>query len=261
MQHTNPKRPIVFVDGQYRPIATFTPKVSKNMKLQPPFQLQLSQNHYRPIIPWDQVAPEKRQRIEIALRNRAPPSNELSAAQLIKKFPKLSEARNRRFVAWDIEASQNVGEDESFCEGEGQESYAVGMAFYTDEFPDVPQTNATMAYDGEKCIAYLSFWGKGCLNRFIDFLNLNAMAFKDSTFFAHNAGKYDVPMLMREAFFKRDPKVGPIVMGEKCTCVNGKWISFQIQCVPSEAVINFRDSNALIMGPLDKLCKDTDAPI
>ena len=180
INHSNPKRQLILYDGQNRPIATFTPqnikseKTLKEMLARPPLNMQTSQNHYRPMIPWSEMPPEKRQRIESALQAQAPKSNELIKAQIIKKFPKLSETRNRKFVSWDIEASQNVGVGDAMHESEdGQKAYAVGLAFYTSEFPEAPKGSTAM--DGDLMITYISFWGLDCLERFIEFLNVNGL--------------------------------------------------------------------------------------
>lgn len=101
--HSKP-RPIVRIyDGQFLLLREWKPDT---VTMQTPvFEIQRSQNHYRPMIRWSDLDPTMHQRIEKALVAKDQTKPEIDKARKIRETFKAKETRNRRFVAWDLETS------------------------------------------------------------------------------------------------------------------------------------------------------------
>ena len=98
------------------------------------------------------------------------------------------------------------------------------------------------------------FWGLDCVEQFIKFLSDNGKIFKGFTLYAHNGGKYDIPLivdrvLVRSKLFQ--------ILGKECIELNNAWIGFGIMSIADNSFkIKFKDSYKLLPGSLDKLTKD-----
>ena len=98
------------------------------------------------------------------------------------------------------------------------------------------------------------FWGLDCLQQMTKFLSDNEEIFSGITLYAHNGGKYDLPLAVEKAFLKTEYFK---IQGNKCIELNNSWIGFSLQSRNSRKFrINFRDSMVLLTGSLEKLCKD-----
>ena len=256
VQHSKPKQGLRIYDGQYQLIEEIMPECKskntvKRLKKSPieVIELQRSQNHWRPLIRWDTMDAVRATQIRSALASKATEPPPIITAQPIIKFFNGDKERNRRMVAWDIETTANDS-----CEFK---SYAAGLAWYRSAFDDSMPPGCVPYFDDDKEMLYVSFWGLDCLQRMVAFIAAHQTYFADSTFYAHNGGTFDLPMLLREHLFDFD---GAVIEGEKCTILNGRWIGFQVLFLDHESRIYFRDSLALIAGSLDKLTKEYNVP-
>ena len=256
VEHSRPKRTLKIYDGQFKLLEEMKPackteKAAKRLKESDVvIELQRSENHYRPLFRWDTIPDELADRIRKALTSRAPDHKQLKTAQPIIKHFQGEDTRNRRMISWDLEATTDA--DSQF------KCYAVGMAWYRSVYDNSLEPVGCTAYmDGDQEMLYMSWWGLDALQKMIEFVVAYQKYFAESTFYAHNGGKFDLPMLLREHLFQFD---GAIIEGEKCTILNGRWIGFQVLFLEHETRIYFRDSLALLAGSLDKLTKEYNVP-
>merc|ERR1711965_68248 len=99
----------------------------------------------------------------------------------------------------------------------------------------------------------MSWWGEHCLWEMFTFLADHQKYFDGCTLYAHNGGKFDIVLLLRECLFKFERLR---ITGEKCVINNGRWIGFEVLFLEDEKKIYFRDSLAMIAGKLEKLLID-----
>lgn len=146
----------------------------------------------------------------------------------------------RSYAAYDIEAAPD---SKSIFK-----AYAVGFAF-----------NWLQA-DGNLAIEYVDFWGEDCVDQFLDYLADNIHIFKDYVLYAHNSGKFDQNILLREGLCTHQSrrKGGFSINGKKCIEVDGRWIDFNIYASGplGGGSIIFRDSSAMLPGTLGDLTKE-----
>lgn len=144
----------------------------------------------------------------------------------IVKFPSTKEVEYDRdmYIAYDIETYN--------CGG-FHKAYKIGLA----------------CYEGNETI-YESFSGADCIDQFMDYIMDNIDYFQGRYFYAHNGGKFDLNILIREGFLKNDFAIN----GSKCVELNGSWIGFTVSY--QDKPIYFRDSYRVFVGSLDDLCKD-----
>jgi len=262
IEHSKPKRGLRIYDGQFQLVEEIMPECKshrtvKRLKASPieVIELQRSQNHWRPLMRWGNIDASLAERIRGAIASKAAESTPLTTAQPIIKFFDGDDERDRRMVAWDLEATPNDATD---IHSNKFKSYAAGMAWYRSAFKAAAEPTGCVVYqDGDEDMLYVSFWGLDCLEKMVAFLAAHQLYFANSTFYAHNGGKFDLPLVLREHLFQYD---GAVIEGEKCTILNGRWIGFQVLFLEHESRIRFRDSVALIAGKLDKLTKEYNVP-
>ena len=220
-------------------------------------EIQISNNHYRALLRWRDIhehAPEVMSQI-------IPQEEKLMEIIDKRKYPK---PYNTKIMAWDMETSNggmcyNCGHEcpDSHCRtcsrnqyvmdiegkpirrGGIHKSYMVGCAWYKE---------------GGKEQEYMAFRGMDCLTRFMDFLWDNRVIFNGYTLYAHNGGKFDLPILMRECLDKYEKfQIMPNAIE-----LNNALIHLEIVSTGGRERIIFKDSLRLF-GPksaLAKLCKD-----
>ena len=264
IEHSNPKTPLRVYDGQFKLIEEIHPGTStsthKRLKTAPrqALEMQRSQNHWRPLIPWDQMDPALADRIKTAISAKSRAVQPDTTAQPIVKYFKGDKVRDRRMVSWDVEATPN---NECDPTTHAFKVYAAGMAWYRSPFTPrskiAEPADCTVFHDGDKAMLYKSFWGLDSLRQMVLFIAANQQYFAKSTFYAHNGGKFDLPLLLREHLFEFE---GALINGDKCTILNGRWIGFEVLFLKNESCICFRDSIALLAGSLDKLAKEYKVP-
>ena len=143
-------------------------------------------------------------------------------------FVKNYKPHNNKIMAWDIEATSNLTHDGNF------KSYMVGVSWM----------------NGEK-FEYVNFVGLDCLKQFCDWLANNLEKFHKYTLYAHNGGKFDLPLLFKESLMTHDKlKIDPRGFCE----LNGSYINMKVS--NGEHFVEFKDSLKLLPQSLDKLCKE-----
>lgn len=209
------KRMINVYDSILNLSETYKPKKDNNKS---PVNIQIVNNHAKAMIPWADIDPkikfEKDEEIKINSESR-------DKCTLIIKKNKPSEY-DGKIAVWDIECTPD--DDGNF------KSYAVGLA-YEDK--------------------YISFWGLDCLNQFMDFINKNFLFFNNYTFYAHNGGKFDFVLLIRESLINyKNIHIDPKSVVE----LNKAFIGASL--VKGDLRINFKDSLRLLPQSLKALCLD-----
>lgn len=130
-----------------------------------------------------------------------------------------------KYVAWDFETVQDNG---------NHKPYKVGISYYLS--------------GQERCKI---FTGLDCAQQLMKFIAKNIEFFNDKYFYAHNGGKFDLNILIKEALLA-DEKFK--IDGKGCVELNNAWIGFRLRY--EDKVLEFRDSFRMFMGSLDNICKD-----
>lgn len=165
-------------------------------------------------------------------------------------------------AAYDLETAPLIVEA-SREEHKIHKSYMSGIAWYDKE---------TMNQE------FVQFEGENCCQEMLAFIAKNASKFMGRTFYGHNAGRFDLPIILKEALFSKwqctnDFKECPW----KIECngameLNGGWISFGLtlkdEYIPPGSnkysrrnkTITFRDSYRMLSAKLDKLAKEFKTP-
>jgi hypothetical protein len=253
VSHTNAAPILRIYDGQF---VLKKECIPRNVSFQTPIiEMQRSQNHYRALIPWSKLDDHLKTRIQTALQSKQNRPAELKQARKIRETFKVEAARSRRFVAWDLETTT---EDQGALNSPFK-TYAAGLAWYRAPFEreKEPVEGVQIGYDGEQEMLYVSFWGMDAIELFIKFLAEHAVYFANATLIAHNAGRFDLPLLMREHLFSYP---GATIDGKRCVILNGRWIGFTVTFAQEESIIYFRDSLAMIPGRLADLLDDYKTP-
>lgn len=108
----------------------------------------------------------------------------------------------------------------------------------------------------DKEIVHIDFWGLDCLERMTEYIYNNKEIYNDYTFYAHNGGKYDIPLAIEKAFLNSD---NFIIKGNKCVELNGSWIGFTLQDKNDRKFkITFRDSYRLLSKSLEDLTTELE---
>jgi hypothetical protein len=215
------KRSAIIYDSVFGVKATIQPKDDKKL---PPIKLQFVNNHMRACIPWSSFTDEeiKSQEVKIDSKKRA------ESHKIIKHFT--DKEYDDRIMVWDIEASRD--EDGNF------KAYAVGVAWE------------------EKGEQKIKIWfGLDCLIRFLDFLNENFEKFDGWTLYAHNGGKFDIPVLLREGLLLYEHFTIDV---SKIVELNKSFIGFGLK--KGDLKINMKDSLRLLPQKLADLTKDFKVP-
>lgn len=208
------KRVVKIYDSVLKNNKTFYP--SKDNK-KPPINIQIVNNHAKALIPWCEIDPTikfKDDEDEISIK-----STQREKSCVIVKHFKPSDYDDK-IAVWDIECSPD--------ELGNFKSYALGLAFKDK---------------------YYSFWGLDCIKQFIDFLNKNFSYFNGWTFYAHNGGKFDFLLLLREGLldFKNI-----IIDSKSLVELNKSFIG--VSLLKDDLKINFKDSLRMLPQSLESLC-------
>ncbi len=170
---------------------------------------------------------------------------------------------NEKIASWDIETSPNA-------KGE-HIPYACSIAWFNYEYGDDIITyinkkvkekwvkkekrtkNIIKSTPEEK-----QFWGLDCLQRMTTYIHDNKERFNGYTLYAHNGGKYDLPLAIKKAFMESSEF---LIEGKGCVELNNAWIGFTLRAKDDRKFkIYFRDSLRLLPMGLAKLTKELKVP-
>ncbi len=176
--------------------------------------------------------------------------------------------KNNRIATYDIEATGNGNDDKFKC-------YRISLVWnILDTNGDIIKTKPrTDGYCETKDMGhsegwkFKSFGGTNCIKNFFEFIYKNRSEFSAFTFYAHNAGKFDLILLMNEYILKNNDKWK--IIADKTIVLNGAYLNMELEsvgdlqmgdvsCDPPE--IRFRDSYRLLPMSLDKLGIDFNVP-
>lgn len=185
---------------------------------------------------------------------------------MIKKR-KVFDEYNYKFCAWDIETSPNqLGE---------HIPYACSIAWFDYEFGEDTITTINKKCKKNKKTYWKKvekrtkniinstpkekqFWGLDCLQRMTKYIHDNKEQFNGYTLYAHNGGKYDLPLAIKKAFINSTEF---LIEGKGCVELNNAWIGFTLRSREDRKFkIFFRDSFRLLPMGLAKLAKELKVP-
>jgi hypothetical protein len=170
---------------------------------------------------------------------------------------------NYKIASWDIETSPNA-------KGE-HIPYACAIAWFNYEFGEDTITHINKKVKGkwikkEKRTKNIikstpeekQFWGLDCLQRMTKYIHENKERFNGYTLYAHNGGKYDLPLAIKKSFME-SPEF--LIEGKGCVELNNAWIGFTLRAKDDRKFkIYFRDSIRLLPMGLAKLTKELKVP-
>ena len=166
---------------------------------------------------------------------------------------------NYKIASWDIETTNN---------DKGEHiPYACSIAWFDYEFGEDNVTLCDKKVDGvwkkvEKRTKNIvgskpqekQFWGLDCLQRMTSYIHSNPDRFSGYTLYAHNGGKYDLPLAIKRAFLE-SPDF--LIEGKGCLELNNAWIGFTLRSKNDRKFkLYFRDSYRLLPMGLDKLTRE-----
>jgi len=149
---------------------------------------------------------------------------------------------NRKIGAYDIEATGNGNDDYFKC---------YRLSFSYNELDNDPIDGVSFTR-----MKTASFGGRDCVKDWFVWLYKNRNEFKNYTFYAHNAGKFDLLLLLNE-YIVHTKELWKIDT-TSTICLNGAYINLTIISADNECEITFRDSLRLLPMGLDKLTKEFD---
>jgi len=215
------KRSAIVFDSIFQIKQTITPTVDKGLS---PIKLQFINNHMKACIDWKDIADAVPTTNTVEIKSSKKDENK----KIVKHFT--DKEHDSRIMVWDIEASRD--DDKNF------KAYAVGVAWEED---------------GDQKIEI--WFGLDCLTKFMDFLHNNFEKFNGWTLYAHNGGKFDIPVLLRECLLSY---TGFSIDVDKIVELNKSFIGFGLK--KGDMRISMKDSLRLLPEGLDKLTKDFKVP-
>lgn len=148
---------------------------------------------------------------------------------------------NNKIATYDFEATPNGTENSKFV------SYRVSMAF-----------NVLDDNDNFLRIETKTFGGKDCIRKWMKWLFTNRKKFSGYTLYAHNAGKFDLLLVLGEYLLENDEfwKIDT----ESLIVLNGAYLNLIMFSEEEDDTftIALKDSYRLLPASLDKLCAEFD---
>ena len=170
---------------------------------------------------------------------------------------------NDKIAAWDIETSPNANKEHI--------PYASSIAWFEYEYGEDNITYRNKKFKVKKktvwkkveertknitnrTIKEKQFWGLNCLQEMTKWIYENKAIFNGYTLYAHNGGKYDLPLIIKKAFIESTEF---LIEGKGCVELNNAWIGFTLRARNDRKYkIYFRDSFRLLPMGLEKITKE-----
>lgn len=166
---------------------------------------------------------------------------------------------NPKFCAWDIETTPDLNGNHI--------PYACSIAWFKYQYGNsikikkrVKKKDVWVEKEFEKPniigreLKEQQFWGLDCLQRMTKFIFDNKNIFNEYTLYAHNGGKYDLPLIIKKAFLD-SPDF--IIEGKGCVELNNAWIGFTLRAREDRKFkLYFRDSFRLLPMSLAKITEE-----
>lgn len=164
----------------------------------------------------------------------------------VKIRPKATDAHyNTRYVTWDVETYVRDKVNSSLQQGGDKEFvvYCSGLSFHED-------------FDNSKPITFHQIYtDDNNLKKFAQYIKDNIDTFDNTTFYAHNGGKFDLVLLMRDAF---STDTDFAIIGKKMVELDNALIGLSVKC--RGKTIHFKDSYRMFQSSLKKLTHDLKVP-
>lgn len=156
---------------------------------------------------------------------------------------------NETIAAWDIETSLNANNEHI--------PYACSIAWYDYDYGEEifsyinkkTTINKKVVWKKvevrtkniiQRHIKEQNFWGLDCLQNMTTWIYENEDIFNGYTLYAHNVGKYDLPLEIKKAFIE-SPEF--LIEGKGCVGLNNAWIGFTLRSRTNRKFkIFFRDN-------------------
>ena len=206
---------------------------SRNTAKKPPIELYLARGHFQALLRWKDIEAYGYTKEEQEEKAKQKQEEKENTDKIIttKVFPK--EQRTTKLASWDLEASPD--DTGSF------RTWALGFAWF-----DKPNT-----------IKYKKWFKMTCISEWLDFLYDNRETFNGFYLYAHNGGKFDFSLIMKEALLTH-PKWRINTSNKMAIEQNASWISvvMETKVDGKRYSITFRDSSKLFPETLAKVTKD-----
>ena len=149
---------------------------------------------------------------------------------------------NNKIATYDFEATPN-GNGGKFI------TYRASLAF-----------NVLDEWDNFVRIETKTFGGKGCIRKMMKWLYDNRRLISGYTLYAHNAGKFDLLLILGEYLLENEEFWS--IDTESLIVLNGAYLNVILFNEEGEDTytLALKDSYRLLPGSLDKLCKEFDVP-
>jgi hypothetical protein len=236
------KYPIQLYNNVYKKIKLFTPKTPltryRGLKI---IELQKKTEHCVALVRKNLILetyPDFNFPNDHSVRECETQSTELSKSSQNTKIlqKKYFHEYNAKIATFDIETSPNKnGKHIAYA------SSICWRSYYGLE-------------DHQSSLNEQQFWGLDCLQQLTKFIFDNKETFNNFTLYAHNGGKYDMPLMIEKSFISNDYFY---IDGKGCVELNNAWIGFTLKAKDDRKFkLYFRDSYRLLPMGLDKLTKE-----
>ena len=228
-------------DNIYEHVNTFAPATPKKRYRSGKFiDLQRVANHCNALIPRahiEKAFPE----FHVPTLGENKKAREPTKEEPIKKR-KYYHKYNHKIAAWDIEASPDPITKEFV-------PYMCSIAWNEYKWSE-PEPRTITSWDMKE----KQFSGLDCLQRMVSWIYQEKDTFNGYTLYAHNGGKFDLPLAIENAFMTSDDFM---IDGKGCLELNNSWIGFKlVSKTDRKHTLTFRDSCRLLPASLDKLTKE-----
>ncbi len=259
--------PIELYDNTYKLIKTFKPKnpLKKYKGAIKKYEIQRVGNHCLALID-KKLIKDKYPDFDFNKIEKLKEDKSNENIPIVKK--RMFDTYNEKICTWDIETSKDKNGVHI--------PYACAIAWYEYEYGDdiittynkkCKKKDGTVVWKEVKkktkniiksTIKQKQFWGLDCLQKFTKYIYRHKDRFHNHTLYAHNGGKYDLPLAIDKAFIESPDFY---IDGQGCVELNNAWIGFKLRARNDRKfVLNFRDSYRLLPKSLDKLTKDLKVP-
>ncbi len=227
------KRTLILYNNDYQVIDRFdyAPKDNRTQK-RPDFELQITAaNHFIALLPKSHQPEWMQSHLCFGTKNQTKDTKEETNEDTCKRILKFENVNtlSEKFETFDIESAPDPKDNT-------QKPYAIGNSHITD--------------DGLK---YTSFWGLDCISKWFGYLSENIDRVANKTLYAHNGGKFDVLILIREYLLNNTTDWR--IRGDKSKCVNGRWLQLVLEH-KSGKFVSLGDTVGFFNTSLDSLLKE-----
>ena len=208
---------------------------SRNTTKRPPIELYLARGHFQALLRWKDIHTYGYTKETQEAKDQAKKEEKQNEDKIIKTKVYPKDRRTTKLASWDLEASPDVS---------GYfRTWALGFAWL----------------EKETTMRYKKWFKMTCISEWLDYLYDNRETFNGYYLYAHNGGKFDFSLIMKEALLTH-PKWLINTSNKTAIEQNASWISvvMETKVDNKKYSITFRDSSKLFPEALAKVTKDFD---